>query len=169
MNKIFIRHAYREDIPRLLEIFTHARQFMERTGNPRQWTNNYPDEKLIQDDINSGDCHVIIRDNRIVGTFVLRGGNDPTYDRIYHGSWMNEEPYATIHRISGSGEVKGIMHIAMQFALQHYRNIRIDTHRDNIIMQKAILKEGFRYCGIIHCWNGSERLVYQYTAPAISR
>lgn len=29
-------------------------------------------------------------------------------------------------------------------------------------MQAAILKEEFRYCGVIRCWNGTERLAYQY-------
>lgn len=36
------------------------------------------------------------------------------------------------------------------------------TH-SNHVMQRAILKEGFRYCGIIYCWSGEERLAYQYT------
>lgn len=30
-------------------------------------------------------------------------------------------------------------------------------------MQNAIAKEGFIYCGLIHCWNGDERLAYQFT------
>ncbi len=152
-----------EDIPRLMEIFTIARRFMNETGNPNQWSDDYPGEELLRNDIKSSDGFVCILEGKIVGTFVLRGGNDPTYDVIYEGAWLNDLPYATIHRIASSGEVKGIMHIAMKFALQRYRTIRIDTHRDNMVMQNCIRKEGFAYCGIIHCWNGSERLAYQYT------
>lgn len=40
-------------------------------------------------------------------------------------------------------------------------NIRIDTHRDNRIMQHNILKYGFSYCGIIYLLSGDERLAYQ--------
>ena len=40
-------------------------------------------------------------------------------------------------------------------------NIRIDTHRDNKIMQHNILKYGFSYCGIIYLLSGDERLAYQ--------
>ena len=40
-------------------------------------------------------------------------------------------------------------------------NIRIDTHRDNRIMQHNIEKHGFTYCGIIYLANGDERLAYQ--------
>ncbi len=164
MNRLLIRQSSVDDIPRLQEIFGIARRFMAETGNPHQWTADYPGEELLRKDIASGDSYVCLLEDRIVGTFVLRGGNDPTYDVIYNGAWQNNLPYATIHRIAGSGEVKGIMHLAMQFALQHHNNIRIDTHRDNMVMQNAIRKEGFVYCGIIHCWNGSERLAYQYTA-----
>ncbi len=163
MKDIIIRQTCVEDIPRLMEIFTIARRFMNETGNPNQWSDDYPGEELLRNDIKSSDGFVCILEGKIVGTFVLRGGNDPTYDVIYEGAWLNDLPYATIHRIASSGEVKGIMHIAMKFALQRYRTIRIDTHRDNMVMQNCIRKEGFAYCGIIHCWNGSERLAYQYT------
>lgn len=157
-----IRNATLDDIPRMREIFAIARRFMATTGNPNQWADTYPSLEQLQDDINSGDSYVCIEADRVVATFVLRGGDDPTYDVIYQGSWKSDNPYATIHRIASSGEVKGIFTHAMKFALLHYSTIRIDTHRDNKVMQKAILKAGFVYCGIIHCWNGDERLAYQY-------
>ena len=163
MNEITIRQSSTADIPRLREIFAIARKFMAETGNPFQWAADYPSEELLRKDIENGDSYVCLLKGKIVATFVLRGGNDPTYNTIYDGAWLNDFPYATIHRIASNGEAKGIMHLAMQYALQHYHTIRIDTHRDNKVMQNAIRKEGFHYCGIIHCWNGSERLAYQYT------
>ena len=158
-----IRKSSLDDIPRLMEIFAIARRFMAATGNPHQWADDYPSEELLRSDIASGDSYVVVCGDRIVATFVLRGGIDPTYNVIYNGQWLNDSPYATIHRIAGSGEVKGILHRAVQFALQQYGTIRIDTHRDNLVMQRAIVKEGFKYCGIIHCWSGAERLAYQLT------
>ena len=160
-----IRKSAPEDIPEMLEIFTAARRFMAGTGNPDQWSEDYPGEELLKSDIASGDSHVILSEGRIVATFVLRPGNDPTYDTIYDGNWPNNLPYATIHRIASRGERKGMLHAAMQYALERYSAIRIDTHRDNTVMRNAIAKEGFTYCGIIHCWNGTERLAYQFTKP----
>lgn len=156
-----IRKATLEDIPRMLEIFAIARRFMAETGNPHQWADTYPSVEQLTSDISSGDSYVCMEEGRMIATFVLRGGNDPTYDIIYGGAWKNDNPYATIHRIASSGERKGIFRTAMEFALQHYDSIRIDTHRDNKVMQHAIAKAGFAYCGIIHCWNGDERLAYQ--------
>lgn len=158
-----IRKSAPDDIPEMLEIFAAARRFMAGTGNPNQWTEDYPGEELLKSDIASGDSHVILSEGRIVATFVLRPGNDPTYDTIYDGNWPDDLPYATIHRIASRGERKGMLHAAMQYALERYSAIRIDTHRDNTVMRNAIAKEGFTYCGIIHCWNGTERLAYQFT------
>lgn len=160
-NNLIIRRSSLEDLPQMQTIFTFARKFMAETGNPNQWEANYPGEALLREDIESGDSHVILKDNRIVATFLLRDGIDQTYNIIYDGKWLNDTPYATIHRIAGNGEVNGIFHTTMQFARRHYSNIRIDTHRDNKVMQNIIIKEGFRYCGIIR--DVSERLAYQYT------
>ena len=160
---VSIRHTRVEDIPRLQALFSHARSFMLETGNPSQWTAAYPSEELLRKDIGSRDSYVVEDEKQtVIATFVLRGGVDPTYDVIYEGRWLNDAPYATIHRIASDGTRKGILHLAMQFALLDYRIIRIDTHRDNQVMRNAIAKEGFVYCGIIHCWNGDERVAYQF-------
>ena len=55
----------------------------------------------------------------------------------------------------------GIFSSIMEFCFSHDTNIRIDTHRDNKIMQHNILKHGFTYCGIIYLLSGDERLAYQ--------
>ena len=157
-----IRQATPADVPQMMDIFAAARQFMAATGNPNQWAATYPSAATLLSDIASGDSYVCVADGSIVATFVLRGGADPTYDVIYHGAWPNDRPYATIHRIASNGRVRGIFRAAMRYALERYSTLRIDTHRDNRVMQHAITDAGFVYCGIIHCWNGDERLAYQY-------
>lgn len=158
-----IRKTRKEDIPQIKQIFATARQFMASNGNPDQWAPTYPSDEQLLNDINNGDSFVVFSDSRqIVATFVLHAGIDPTYNTIYEGQWLNDAPYATIHRIASNGKVKGIFRLALQFALNRYDNIRIDTHHNNIVMRNAIMQNGFSYCGIIHCWNGDERMAYQY-------
>ena len=41
-------------------------------------------------------------------------------------------------------------------------NIRIDTHHDNLVMQKVLNKHGFMKCGVIYLKNGNPRLAYHY-------
>ena len=124
---------------------------------------------MILSDIAHRDCFVCEVNGHIVATFVLRAGDDPTYAVIREGAWLNDAPYATIHRIASSGEVKGILHQVLLFALQQYDTLRIDTHRNNTPMRHAIEREGFIYCGIINCWNGDERMAYQYDKEHLSQ
>lgn len=155
-----IRHAILSDIPAMMKVFAVARQFMAMTGNPHQWAEDYPNEEWLTKDINEGDSYVCVENGEVVATFVLKGGEDPTYKEIYDGQWLNDEPYATIHRIASNGQVHGVLHAAVTFALERYQNVRIDTHRDNRVMLRALDKEGFRYCGIIRCWSGEERRAF---------
>ena len=61
-------------------------------------------------------------------------------------------------------EVHGIFSSIIQWCKSKDPNLRIDTHRDNHIMQHNILKHGFIYCGIIYLESGDERLAYQLQA-----
>ena len=162
-QNIIIRPASTADIPQMKAIFDHARQFMVASGNPTQWSKDYPNDDVILSDIAHGDCFVCLLRGCIVATFVLRSGDDPTYAVIREGAWLGDAPYATIHRIASSGEVKGIFHHVVCFALQHYDTLRIDTHRNNAPMRRALTREGFTYCGLINCWNGDERMAFQYS------
>lgn len=74
----------------------------------------------------------------LVGTFCYIEGIDPTYLKIYEGEWLNDEPYAVIHRMASNGKQKGISTECLKWAFAHCDNIRIDTHRDNIVMQNLL-------------------------------
>lgn len=63
--------------------------------------------------------------------------------------------------MGGKHGTHGIFSSVMKFAFAHNRNIRIDTHRDNVIMQHNLAKHGFTYCRIIYLLSGDERLAYQ--------
>ena len=88
--------------------------------------------------------------------------DEPTYATIYEGEWTDEQrPYYVIHRIASAEGSKGVLKAILQYCFQHTDNIRIDTHRDNVIMRHLLGKLGFTYCGIIYLANGDERLAYQ--------
>lgn len=46
--KMNIRKTKPEDLAEVMEIYAEARAFMARTGNPTQWGDGYPQEKLIR-------------------------------------------------------------------------------------------------------------------------
>ena len=156
-----IRKMTMSDINDVLKIYEKARCFMAETGNPNQWRNTYPSYDNVLDDIKTGNGYVVEDAGRLMAAFYFRHGDDPTYRVIYDGQWPDDEPYAVIHRIAVSENGRGIAAFIFDYCASFARRLRIDTHRDNIPMQRALLKYGFEYCGIIHIADGSERLAYQ--------
>ncbi len=156
-----IRKSKIEDIPTLLEIAEEARQIMRESGNMNQWTDGYPSLDVFEEDITRNVSYVIEREGTLVATFALIPGPDITYNKIYEGAWLNEDPYYVIHRIASRKGAKGVLKEALDYGFEKTENIRIDTHRDNVIMQHLLRKYGFAYCGIIYLLNGDERLAFQ--------
>ena len=158
-----IRNAKIEELSDLMRIYGDARVFMRESGNAEQWSGGYPSEKVITADIEAGNSYVCEENGEILGVFCYFFGNDPTYAKIYEGAWLNEEPYGVIHRIAVAKNAhgKGVAKKCFEFALEHAKNVKIDTHRDNIPMQKSLVKNGFARCGIIYLENGDERIAFQ--------
>ncbi|MGN0564917.1 MAG: N-acetyltransferase, partial [Candidatus Heritagella sp.] len=108
-------------------------------------------------------CHVCVESGRIEGVFTLIFGEEPTYRVIEQGAWPDEKPYATLHRMASSGRVPRVSDACFSYAKARFARLRVDTHRDNGPMRRAIERNGFVYCGVIHVQDGSARLAYQFT------
>ena len=162
MNTRKIRHATDDDVERIMEVLASAKQVMRRAGNANQWINGYPDEAAILCDMELGGAMVVEDDGVVVAYFAFLPSPEPTYADIYEGAWLDDTlPYHVVHRMGGMPEAKGIFASAMDYCFAVDPNIRVDTHRNNKIMQHLFEKHGFTYCGIIYLANGDERLAYQ--------
>ena len=160
-----IRHATAADLARIMEVLAAAKQVMRRAGNANQWINGYPNEEAILIDMKHGGAMVVEDDGVVVAYFAFLPSPEPTYAAIYEGAWLDDTmPYHVVHRMGGVPESKGIFASAMDYCFKVDPNIRVDTHRDNKIMQHLFEKRGFTYCGIIYLANGDERLAYQKCA-----
>ena len=159
-NKMYGRKTRLADVDAAVEIYRVAREFMHSSGNPNQWVGR-PGREDILGDIANGCSYVCVDGEEIVGVFFFRLGVDKTYLEIEGGEWINDEPYGTIHRIAVKHRGRGIADFIYNYAFNIRQNIRIDTHRDNLPMQRSLAKNGFCYCGIIHIESGEERLAYQ--------
>ena len=154
-----IETANREDLPRILEIYAYARGFMARTGNPTQWGTTHPPKAQLEEDITLRRLYVVKGEGKIVGVFYFCVEEDPTYAEIFEGSWQENSPYGVIHRIASDGS-GGIVKAAVEFALARISHLRIDTHADNRVMQRAVEKVGFTRRGIIYIADGTPRIAY---------
>jgi len=156
-----IRKATPADFGRIMEIYEIAKAFMRKTGNMTQWSGGYPQSELVLSDIGDGNMYAVLNgDGDVVACFGLFAGNDPTYDYIEGGKWASDTPYAAIHRVASDGTEKGIFKKISDFAGERYSHLRIDTHADNIPMQRAVTGCGFVHRGTIYLADGAPRLAY---------
>lgn len=161
-----IRPATPDDLPALLRLADAARRTMRSSGNPHQWPDGYPAAETFAHDIGRGVSYLMDdEEGHPAGTFAFMPGPEPTYARIVDGTWLDDTlPYHVVHRIASQPQAHGIFAAMLAHCLAHTDNLRMDTHRDNLIMQRLLQRHGFSYCGIIHLGNGDERLAFQRVA-----
>ena len=162
---MYIRKATHDDIPALMRLFERAKEIMRASGNLHQWGAGYPSVDVVHGDIERGVCYVVTNDvdGEIEATMAFIPGPDPTYSYIEGGAWLNDNPYHVIHRIAVAAPGKGYAHRLLDWAFERTETVRIDTHRDNVIMHHILRKYGFSYCGVIYLANGDARDAYQLT------
>ena len=157
-----IRLATQDDLPRIMELIEYGRQKMRAVGNIEQWTDGNPRQETIVQDIEDENNYLVEDDGVTVATFAFMEGPEPTYEYIYQGEWIDPlGEYYVIHRIASAPNTHGILKFVLDYCFRCTTNIRIDTHRQNVIMRNALSKYGFKYCGIIYLSDGAERLAYQ--------
>lgn len=156
-----IRNSTLTDLPQIQQLYADARRFMMQNANPDQWGTTYPPEDLILQDIADGKSYVCLDGDCIVGTFYFACEEDPTYETITKGEWMNAAPYGVVHRITSAVGTHGVATFCLNWCFSQCKNLRIDTHRLNLPMRKTLGKNGFSLCGIIYLKNGDERLAFQ--------
>lgn len=164
----FLRLASYEDVPAIMTIIEDGRDFLKTSGVD-QWQNGYPDAALIEDDILNKVGYVWIDDNdRVQGTLMLSKTPEPLYEAIYDGKWLTDSEYYVIHRMGVSKEARGSS-VATKMLLECFEiaksngihSVRIDTHGDNLAMQRFIEKNEFTFCGIVDSIDDGIRLAFE--------
>ena len=157
---IEIRKAMVSDIPDIMRVYEHARNFMIENGNPNQWGKDYPPQTIVAQDVESGRLNVMLSEGKVHGVFAFIIGADPSYATVQGGKWISDSPYGTLHRVASDGVIHGVLARALEYCITQINHVRIDTHSDNIPMRKAIEKSGFKRIGIVTVRN-SPRIAYE--------
>lgn len=152
-----IRKASMQDLEQIMQIYDRAKKFMRENGNKEQWGEDYPSSELIKKDMDK--MYLCMSDGEIACVFYYAEEEDEDYKNI-NVNWLNEEPYGVVHRVASTGIVKGSAAFCLEWAYARTRNLRMDTYRDNIPMQKLLEKCGFRYCGSFECRGTDKWMAY---------
>ena len=108
---MFIRSTQIEDLDAAMALYDHARQYMRQNGNDQQWGGGYPSRELVTEDITKGQSYLCCDDNGApLAVFCFTVGEEPTYRKIYQGTWLDEKPYGVIHRLGvGAHLLSGVV------------------------------------------------------------
>ncbi|MDK0652575.1 GNAT family N-acetyltransferase [Clostridium perfringens] len=161
------RQAKISDLDQIVEIIELSKKYLKET-KVDQWQDGYPAKEDLRRDIESGNSYVLTNKDEIVATTVISLDGESTYNSIFNGEWITNEEYIVMHRVAvhekykGKGIFKELIKEAESLALnKEIFSIKIDTHRDNISMQRAVVKNNFKRCGIIYLEDGSERIAFE--------
>ena len=164
------RTAQTADLPAMMKMVEEAKEGF-RARNIDQWQKGEPNEQGLTEGIEKSVVHVLEENGEVLGMITVVPGPEAD-DAVIDGAWLNDEPYFAFHRVcvseahKGKGLAASLFSYSEAFAKEKgVRNIRIDTHPDNLSMQKALAKNGYTFCGKITLCSGSEagdpRFAYQ--------
>ncbi len=166
-GRMEFRNAAASDIDGIMKNIKQAQAYFKENG-VNQWQNNYPNNETIKNDIEKGYGYVLEDNGEIIGTVAVSFDGEKTYDVIYDGEWLSNGEYAVIHRMAVGNAYKGrglssvlIKYIENICLDKGVHSIKIDTHNENISMQRVIKKNNFKYCGIIYVEDKSARLAFE--------
>lgn len=161
------RKTVETDINNIMDIIKQAQAYFKQQ-RINQWQNNYPNVETISNDIAQEHSYVLLKDNKIVATSAVSFDGEKTYDTIYEGEWISNNKYAVIHRIAVDNTYKGlglssqiVSHVEELCLNKGIHSIKVDTHEENISMQKLLKKNEFKYCGVIYLEDSSKRIAFE--------
>ena len=156
-----IRRTKPEELEKVMELYASARDFMRRQGNPSQWGSTEPKKERVALDIAEGHSFVCCEGEALLGVFSFESdADDPTYHEIREGEWPETDSYGVLHRIAVGTPGRGVAGFCLDWCWARCRQLRADTHADNLPMQRAMIKNGFERCGIIKTYDGTDRIAF---------
>ena len=164
---MYLRKSTLADRESIMKIIVQSQAYFKAQGID-QWQNNYPNLEVIQDDIRNESSYVLVKNGEVVATAVLTFARETSYESVYEGQWLSDQPYGVIHRIAVDHDLKGLGLSSMVMKemeaiclTEDIHSVRVDTHEENLSMKKLLQKNGFIYCGYIYLTSGAKRVVFE--------
>ena len=161
------RKANGADLDNIMVLIEQAKAYFKANGID-QWPIGRPARATFEADLCAGKSYVLEKGHQIVATAYLSANDEPAYEVRKAGKWLKDGSYGVIHRVAVDNAYKGegyagelLRALESRSKEEGTMSLRIDTHRDNLAMQRLIHKRGFSYCGIVTIEDGSERLAFE--------
>lgn len=159
---MIIVKAQDKDIPAILSLVQSQKLYLKEKGIP-QWQGLYPNIETFKEDIKLNRLYILKQDEKIIGIFALVYP-DHNYDYVEDGKWSSDTPYVAIHRLCVDNDFKGKGCASFMFSYlkENYNHLRVDTHALNKAMNNCLLKNDFKYVGIVYMEDKTLRNAYEW-------
>ena len=156
--------AAAQDLPICCAMIAAGREFQRKQGFV-QWTESYPGESVVKEDIDKGSAFLIEAGRAAIGYVCVSFEREPAYDKL-EGSWAAEKPYAVVNRLvfNEAGRGRGLTEAVMAQIEETCRRRGVDYIRTNTFalngrMRRALEKCGFCRRGRLN-FRGGEKIAY---------
>ena len=164
---MIVRQAETGEAAEVFALIEAARAYFKKNGID-QWQHGQPNFSTVEDDIAKKRLWIVAADKKIIAIASFLFGEEPYYNTLSGGRWLYDGEYCAIHRVAvdplykGHGIAGTIFEAARKLCVSNgVKSLRIDTHRDNKSMARAIEKFDFIKCGVVQMGDGSERLAFE--------
>jgi ribosomal protein S18 acetylase RimI-like enzyme len=135
------------EINELFQIYLNGKNDLEKNGI-YQWTDNYPNRLIIENDLKRGVLFVLKKNKELVGAINISEDQETEYQTV---EWkFNDSKVLVIHRLvidpkyKRKGYAKILMDFAEEFAKEnYYSSIRLDAYSQNKIVLELYNKRKY--------------------------
>jgi ribosomal protein S18 acetylase RimI-like enzyme len=154
---MFIRKGITSDIDEIECLYNKLNEYLSQHVNYPGWIKGiYPIRQDAEDGVNEDALFVVIDDDRIAGTFILRHTPEPAYNTVDWGVELPYEKIYVIYTLAVAPEWLGnhvgdlIMDFIIDYAQQkNMKAIRLDVYSQNTPAIRLYEKHGFQYIDIV--------------------
>lgn len=167
---LVLRNAVETDMIQLTGMLEDAIALLAK-NNVDQWQNGTLSSELLLGAVLTKEAYVWEeRDMGAIAGFCVINTTDDLYDQaLSEGKWRVEGSYLAIHRVMVSQHIRGLKTSTQMFLdikkmgiINGVQSLRVDTHPDNLLMQKALIRNGFVRTGLLYMPSGSPRYTYDF-------
>lgn len=162
---MILRLALIEEAGACYQCIEDAREYHKSLGF-EMWHPHYPTEDTIIEDIKAKRGYVFCDEEGMIGYVCIIIGDDPAYHSI-DGAWATDRAYVAVRRMAFNMQSRGkhlskeAFSLIRKFCIDNkIYAIRVDTHSENKVAQHILIRENFKYCGIIQ-FDG-QKLAYEW-------
>lgn len=164
-SKLTLRLAHINELAWIMQEINACRPLMKQMGSD-QWQGNEPSYETLSHDVLSSQFYLLMDEGQPVGgTAVL--SHESAYDHLLSGAWINQDPYAVLHRFFIAPKVQRqglgqafLKEIEAMMPGLGVRNIRLDTHMKNLPMRRLLARMEYVEVGVVDLPKAGHRLVY---------